>query len=414
MNISIHKFGGASVKNAQAVRNIADILQTQTDGNPCIIVVSAMGKTTNALEKVWAEENDDKARLELEKIAASHIAVANSLELGAEFSDEIWSLFTLQNHIEDSYARYDATVALGELASTRILAEFLKIKGYNACWWDVRKTIKTDLRHKSARVDESTMKSNGAELMDLLNSHQIVVTQGFIGEAPDGSTSTLGREGSDYSAALLACATDAVDVSIWKDVQGMHNADPRIFEDTVTVERLDYHEALELSYYGASVIHPRTVKPLQNRNIPLFVKSFIYPNGPSTCIGNYPELEINTPMYISRPNITCMSIGPSDHSFVGEDHLESVFGALADAGIHVRMMQNSAVQFDLVYDTDSVKQEKFLNSLGEGFITSHKNDLELLTVRHGSSELISKLSAGRRVIMEQVNTPTVRRLLDAN
>ena len=275
--------------------------------NPCIIVVSAMGKTTNALEKVWAEENDDKARLELEKIAASHISVANSLELGAEFSDEIWSLFTLQNHIEDSYARYDATVALGELASTRILAEFLKIKGYNACWWDVRKTIKTDLRHKSARVDESTMKSNGAELMDLLNSHQIVVTQGFIGEAPDGSTSTLGREGSDYSAALLACAADAVDVSIWKDVQGMHNADPRIFEDTVTVERLDYHEALELSYYGASVIHPRTVKPLQNRDIPLFVKSFIYPNGPSTCIGNYQNLRLIHPCYQS-PNITCCQL----------------------------------------------------------------------------------------------------------
>ena len=410
-NISIHKFGGASVKNAEAVRNIADILQTQTYGSPCIIVVSAMGKTTNKLEKVWAEENEDKARLELEKIAASHIAIATSLELGAEFSDEIWSLFTLQNHIEDSDARYDATVALGELASTRILSEFLKLNGYDACWWDVRNTIKTDSRHKCARADESSMIEYGAEMLALLDSNKIIVTQGFIGSGPNGMTTTLGREGSDYSAALLACAAGAVDVSIWKDVQGMHNADPRIFENTVTVEKLDYHDALELSYYGASVIHPRTVKPLQNRSIPLFVKSFINPDGPCTCIGDYPDLEITIPMYISRPNITCMSIGPSDHSFVGEDHLETVFRALSDAGIHVRMMQNSAVQFDLVYDTDPIKQKRFIENLGKGFVTSNNDGLELLTVRHGSSDLISQLTSGRRVIMEQVNAPTVRRLL---
>ena len=411
MNISIHKFGGASVKNADAVRNIADILQSSTSGNPCIIVVSAMGKTTNKLEEVWAEDNEDKARLELEKIAASHISVANSLELGAEFSDEIWGLFSLQNEIEDSYARYDATVALGELASTRILAEFLKLKGYDACWWDVRQTIKTDSRHKLARVDENAMAENGKEMMEKLNSHQIIVTQGFIGMSPDGATTTLGREGSDYSAALLACAASAIEVNIWKDVQGMHNADPRIFEDTITVEKLDYHEALELSYYGASVIHPRTVKPLQNRNIPLFVKSFINPDGPKTCIGDFPDLEIETPMFISRPNITCLSIGPSDHSFVGEDHLETVFGALANAGIHVRMMQNSAVQFDLVYDTDVKKEERFLEELGSGFLTKTELGLELLTIRHGSKELIEKLTAGREVVMEQSNAPTVRRLL---
>ena len=411
MNISIHKFGGASVKNADAVRNIADILQSLTSGNPCIIVVSAMGKTTNKLEKVWAEDNEDKARLELEKIAASHISVANSLELGAEFSDEIWGLFSLQNEIEDSYARYDATVALGELASTRILAEFLKLKGYDACWWDVRQTIKTDSRHKSARVDENAMAENGKEMMEKLNSHQIIVTQGFIGRSPDGATTTLGREGSDYSAALLACAASAIEVNIWKDVQGMHNADPRIFEDTITVEKLDYHEVLELSYYGASVIHPRTVKPLQNRNISLFVKSFRNPDGPKTCIGDFPDLEIETPMYISKPNITCLAIGPSDHSFVGEDHLETVFGALANAGIHVRMMQNSAVQFDLVYDTDAKKEERFLEELGSGFLTKTELGLELLTIRHGSKELIEKLTAGREVVMEQSNAPTVRRLL---
>ena len=411
MNISIHKFGGASVKNAEAVRNIVNILQSQTDGNPCIIVTSAMGKTTNKLEKVVYEENPDKAILELEKTAASHIAVANSLELGSEFSDEMWSLFTLQNHITNLDARYDATVALGELASTKILSEFLKLKGYDASWWDVRQTIKTDSRHKAARVDEEKMLSNGKSILEHLKKHKIIVTQGFIGEGEHGATTTLGREGSDYSAALLACASGAKEVIIWKDVQGMHNADPRIFNDTETIEKLDYHEALELSYYGASVIHPRTVKPLQNRGIPLYVKSFINPGGTSTCIGDFPDLEIKTSMYISRSDITLLSLGPSDHSFVGEDHLETVFRALSKFCIHVRMMQNSAVQFHLVFDTDEEKLNRLLKDLGSGFITSSQKGLELLTIRHGASDLIENLTAGRKVIMEQVNLPTVRRLL---
>ncbi len=410
MDISIHKFGGASVKNAEEVRNVANILKSSTFGNPCIVVVSAMGKTTNKLEKVWAEENDVKAGLELEKIAASHISVANSLELGTEFTEELWDLFELDTST-DLDAKYDATVALGELASTRILAEYLKVCGFNACWWDVRNTIKTDARHRVARVSENEMHANGTDMMSLFNNHSIVVTQGFIGSSPNGSTTTLGREGSDYSAALLACASDAREVNIWKDVQGMHNADPRIFEGTVTVEKLDYSEALELSYYGASVIHPRTVKPLQNRNIPLYVKSFVNPEGPFTCIGDFPELEVNTPMYISRSNTTCLSLGPSDHSFVGEDHLETVFGALSRCGIHVRMMQNSAVQFDLVFDTDEKKQSRLKDILGDDFLIKVETGLELLTVRHGNEALVEKLSGGKKVLMEQANAPTIRRLL---
>ena len=410
MDISIHKFGGASVKNAEAVRNVANILKSSTSGNPCIVVVSAMGKTTNKLEKVWAEENDVKAGLELEKIAASHISVANSLELGTEFTEELWDLFELDTST-DLDAKYDATVALGELASTRILAEYLKACGFNARWWDVRNTIKTDARHRVARVSENEMSENGTDMMSLFNDHSIVVTQGFIGSSPKGATTTLGREGSDYSAALLACASDAREVNIWKDVQGMHNADPRIFEGTVTVEKLDYSEALELSYYGASVIHPRTVKPLQNRNIPLYVKSFVNPEGPFTCIGDFPELEVNTPMYISRSNTTCLSLGPSDHSFVGEDHLETVFGALSRCGIHVRMMQNSAVQFDLVFDTDEKKQSRLKDILGDDFLIKVETGLELLTVRHGNEALVEKLSGGKKVLMEQANAPTIRRLL---
>ncbi len=410
MDISIHKFGGASVKNADAVRNVANILKSSTSDNQFIVVVSAMGKTTNKLENVWAEENDVKAGLELEKIAASHISVANSLDLGTEFAEELWDLFELDTS-SDLDAKYDATVALGELASTRILAEYLKSCEFNACWWDVRNTIKTDARHRMARVSENDMQENGKHMMSLFNNHSIVVTQGFIGSSPNGSTTTLGREGSDYSAALLACASGAKEVNIWKDVQGMHNADPRIFEDTVTIEKLDYSEALELSYYGASVIHPRTVKPLQNRNIPLYVKSFVNPKGPFTCIGDFPELEVNTPMYISRANTTCLSLGPSDNSFVGEDHLETVFGALSICCIHLRMMQNSAVQFDLVFDTNEKKQSRLKELLGDDFLIKVETGLELLTVRHGNEALVEKLSRGKKVLMEQANAPTIRRLL---
>ena len=410
MDISIHKFGGASVKNAEAVRNIENILKSSIYSNPCIIVVSAMGKTTNKLEKVWAEKNEVKAGLELEKIAASHISVSNSLDLGAEFAEELWDLFELDTS-SDLDAKYDATVALGELASTRILAEYLKKCGFNACWWDVRNTIKTDARHRVARASENDMQVNGIEMMSLFNYHSIIVTQGFIGSSPNGYTTTLGREGSDYSAALLACASGAKEVNIWKDVQGMHNADPRIFEDTVTIEKLDYSEALELSYYGASVIHPRTVKPLQNRNIPLYVKSFVNPKGPFTCIGDFPEMEVQIPMYISMSNTTCLSLGTSDYSFVGEDHLETVFRALSRCGIHLRMMQNSAVQVDLVFDTDEKKQSRLKHLLGDDFLIKVETGLDLLTVMHGNDALVEKLSGVKKVLMEQTNASTIRRLL---
>ena len=408
--ISIHKFGGASVKNAEAVRNIAVILKSHTPRSKTIVVVSAMGKTTNELEKVCAEINRESAVKKLQDVAESHIAVSKELGLATSFLQEIQSLFIFPTGLDDD-ARYDELVAIGELASTKIVAEYLRQGGYGAQWWDVRNTIITDSRHGSARVDEDKLCDYGVEMVRQLDHCDTLVTQGFIGRCPHGRTTTLGREGSDYSAALLATAAGAKEVIIWKDVQGMHNADPNLFEGTVTIEKLDYSEALELSYYGASVIHPRTVKPLQNRGIPLYVKSFLNPDGLSTCIGDFPSLEITTPMYISRPDITCLSLGPSDHSFVGEDHLQTVFGALAEACIHVRMMQNSAVRFEIAFDTDISKQKKFESELGSGFWSESRKDLELLTVRHGTEELIEKLSTGGEILMEQVNPSTTRRLL---
>jgi aspartate kinase len=321
----------------------------------------------------------------------------------------------IAHELEDKDARYDALVAAGEDASTRVLSGYLKSENFEAKWSDSREVILTDTKHRSARVDESKIYENGSELRTALSeiSNSIIVTQGFIGRCPSGRTTTLGREGSDYSAALLACAIGAKEVVIWKDVPGMLNADPSVFENTETIKELDYGEALELSYYGASVIHPRTIKPLQNGDIPLFVRSFVDSDAPQTKIASYPGKIPGIPMYISRPNVTLLSLGPSDNSFVGEDHLSTLFGRLNKSGIHVRMMENSAVQFDLVFEEDKERQNRFIKGLGDGFWTKTENGLELLTMRHGESELMDQLTAGKDIVMEQKNPSTHRRLLRA-
>jgi len=417
------------VVNSDAVRNVAKILTTYLD-SPAVVVVSAIGKTTNALEKVFSILNSKgiiEAQTELSIIISSHIQIAKELEIGLEIEETLRDVFNsaLDEALEyeDVDARYDALVAAGEFASTRILEGYLRKSSFDVEWWDVREVISTDDRHRCARVDEGCIFEKGEALRKSLSgstvassvsspSQRIIVTQGFIGRSSSGRTTTLGREGSDYSAALLARAIEGKEVVIWKDVPGMLNADPKIFSNTVTVTELDYEEALELSYYGASVIHPRTIKPLQNEGIPLYLRSFIDLDSPITRICFYPGQKPSVPMYISRHNVVRLSLGPSDRSFVGEDHLSTVFGALNSSGIHIRMMQNSAIHFDLVFDDDSEKLKRFLEALEKGFWTKVTKSLDLLTVRHGSEDLIAELTAGRQVLMEQKCSSTVRRLLD--
>ena len=414
-NLTVHKFGGASVKDADAVRNVESIL-SKCFISPAVVVVSAMGKTTNKLELVFSTlvaEGFDKALDQLNEVVSEHQQVISDLELDLDLSNLFHAALKKSHSLGDPDAAYDELVASGEDASTKILFAYLDVKRGDVEWRDVRGIVETDARHSSARVDESRLAEMGVPLRSGLSksSKTIIVTQGFIGRSRGGKTTTLGREGSDYSAALLACAIGAKEVVIWKDVPGMLNADPRIFEGTQTVEELDYSEALELSYYGASVIHPRTVKPLQNLDIPLTVRSFVDLTAKQTRIARFPGQIPSFPMYISRPNVTRLSIGPSDQSFVGEDHLSSVFGALDDAGIHVRMMQNSAVQFDIIFDTNEDRETKLIDQLGEAVWAKATRGLELLTVRHGSDELVEKLTAKRTVLMEQKSPSTVRRLL---
>lgn len=414
-NLTVHKFGGASVKDADAVRNVESILQ-KCLVSPAVVVVSAMGKTTNKLEQVFStlvSDGFDKSLEELNEIVVAHQKVIDALSIELDLRELFVTALKNSSQLDDINAAYDELVASGEDASTKILFAYLDANSWDVEWRDVRDIIETDERHNSARVDESRLDEMGLNLRGALSesSRRIIVTQGFIGKSPSGRTTTLGREGSDYSAALLAYAVGAEEVVIWKDVPGMLNADPQIFEGTQTVEELDYSEAIELSYYGASVIHPRTVKPLQNLGIPLIVRSFMDLNAKQTRIARFPGQIPSFPMYIYRPNVTRLSIGPSDQSFVGEDHLTSVFSALDDAGIHVRMMQNSAVKFDIIFDSNKDKEVKLIEKLGKEVWTKATRGLELLTVRYGSDELVEKLTAKREILMEQKSPSTVRRLL---
>ena len=416
-HLVVHKFGGASVKNAEAVRNVGALLTQNIQGS-AVVVVSAMGKTTNELEHVLGvliKEGVVSAQSQMNVITETHEDIARELGINVDLRVIFDSALKTANELEDADARYDALVAAGEDASTRVLTGYLKSKNFEAKWTDARDIILTDTKHRSARVNERKLYENGAGLRTSLSEmeNRIVVTQGFIGRCPNGRTTTLGREGSDYSAALLACAIGAKEVVIWKDVPGMLNADPRVFDHTETIKELDYGEALELSYYGASVIHPRTIKPLQNEGIPLFVKSFVDLNAPQTKIASYPGMLPGIPMYISRPNVSLLSLGPADNSFVGEDHLSTLFARLNKSGIHVRMMQNSAVQFDLVFEEDPERRHRFVEGLGDGFWTKTEKGLELLTMRHGNVQLMDQLTAGKEVVMEQKSPSTHRRLLRA-
>lgn len=413
----VHKFGGASVKNSEAVRNVGALLTQNIQGS-AVVVVSAMGKTTNELEDVHGvltKEGIVSAQSQMNAIIDAHEAIARELGINVDLRVIFESALKTANELEDIDARYDALVAAGEDASTRVLSGYLKMKNFDAKWSDARDIILTDSKHRSARVDERNIYESGTGLRKALSEmeNRIIVTQGFIGRCPSGKTTTLGREGSDYSAALLACAIGAKEVVIWKDVPGMLNADPRVFDHTETIKELDYGEALELSYYGASVIHPRTIKPLQNQGIPLFVKSFVDLNAPQTRIASYPGKVPGVPMYISCPNVTLLSLGPADNSFVGEDHLSTLFARLNKSGIHVRMMENSAVQFDLVFEEDPERRHRFVEGLGDGFWTKTEKGLELLTMRHGHTELMDRLTAGKEIVMEQRNPSTHRRLLRA-
>lgn len=413
--MQVFKFGGASVKDADAVRNVVSILKKYAS-SPTLVVISAMGKSTNKLEELvkayyYKEGDAEKIIAELKDF---HYGILNKLYDKPETSvtNEIENVFTelnwaIEEEISGSYNyHYDQIVSQGEVLATKIVAAFLNHEKVNAIWTDARGFIQTDNSYREGKVDyalsEALVKK---ELLPLFSKTNIIITQGFIGGTSENFTTTLGREGSDYTAALLAYFSDAEKVTIWKDVPGVLNADPKFFKNTKKLDELTYHDAIELTYFGASVIHPKTIKPLQNKNIPLYVKSFLKPEDPGTVIRES-DKRIEVTSYIFKTDQILLSIQPKDFSFIAEDNLAFIFSLFSKYNVHANMIQNSAISFSVCTDYDVHKIEPLIQELQEQFKVLYNKDVQLMTIRNYDDDIIAKLSAGKTILIEQKSRNT--------
>lgn len=408
--MQVFKFGGASVKDAEAVRNVLSILQTQAK-EPTIVVISAMGKITNKLEELvnayFFKEGDTTALYE--EVKSFHFTLADKLfpkgentlfsELNNVFVEIQWALEEEPAYSYDHH--YDQIVSQGEILSTKLVSAYLESNGLHNQWLDVRGCIQTDNTYREGKVDyvlsEALVKR---ELVPALQKHQIVLTQGFIGGTSENFTTTLGREGSDYTAALLAYFTNARQVVIWKDVAGVLNADPKYFKNTKKIDELSYHDAIELTYFGASVIHPKTIKPLQNKTIPLIVKSFLDPSANGTII-HEGDQRLQVASYIFKTDQILLSIQAKDFSFIAEDNLSEIFNLFSKHGVRVNMMQNSAISFSVCADHDPHKIQALLSDLQEHFRVLYNSDVQLMTVRNYNQDVLNQLTQNKVILIEQ-------------
>lgn len=420
--MKVFKFGGASVNSADAVRNMAHIVQSHLESEPLVVVVSAMGKTTNLLEKLVPTNSESsipnsELRQQLEDY---HLDIVKSLiPNDKEIVNKVLDLLRQLDHTITSLSHsnynycYDQIVSFGELISTTIIAHYLNHLGINTLWQDAREIIKTDDHYREGRVDwEATQQKIKNLQLKIKNSYRVILTQGFIGGTDDGTT-TLGREGSDYSAAILAYCLGAESVTIWKDVPGFLNADPKFFKDTVKISQIPYNEAIELAYYGASVIHPKTVKPIQNKGIPLYIRSFVTPESEGSSIGDYPTIIPETPLYIFRNNQILLSILPRDYSFIAEDNLQVIFGILSKIGIRVNLMQNSALSFSICIDNNPQLVKPLIDELKNMFRVRYNENLQLITIRYYTQEVIDRIVAGRPILLEQRSRTTEQLIVPA-
>lgn len=431
MNVEVFKFGGASVNSAEGVRNVARIL-TRFKGRSMMLVISAMGKTTNALERIlhhYMERDAVTMVEEYHQLRDFHLDIARDLE--ASFNPhtermEDDSIPPLLSELEERFEElrillrqepvvgydeyYDRIVSFGELFSTTILQHFLIDAGFPVKLLDARKLIRTDSSFREARVDwRKTQLAIQKQLFTLFQDHKgsIGLTQGFIGSDLQGRTTTLGREGSDFTAAILGYCMRVKEVTIWKDVPGILNADPKWFEHPVKLETLSFHEAVELAYFGATVIHPKTIKPLENANITLLVKSFFHPEEEGTKVQSLHEWKIDTPIFIRKQNQVLISIMPRDFSFIMEENLSHIFILLAKFHVKANVMQNSAISFSVCSDDDPVKIKPLIRELQKSFEIRYNNGLELYTIRHYNDKAIRRIITGRNVILEQKSRNTV-------
>lgn len=416
--MKVFKFGGASVKNADGVRNVLNILNL-FEGDDLVVVVSAIGKTTNLLEKILQSYRQQDAELPalLKQLYDSHTVIARDLlEDPAPIFAAIQPLFDALNKALDMAPSshydydYDRIVSFGELLSTRLVSTYLAIAGTQNRWLDARKMLKTDANFREGNVNfENSVPliQNEVKNVFAIPGVKIVVTQGFIAGTDAGDTTTLGREGSDYSAAIFAYALDAESVTIWKDVPGVLNADPKFFADVVKLDEISYEEAIELSYYGATIIHPKTLKPLQNKNIPLQVKSFLNPTAEGTLIAALtPKNQI--PSYIFKQNQILITLFPKDFSFIATDNLSEIFSILSSNKLKINVMQSTALSFSVCIDYHEEHLQSALEKLSKHYKVKYNDDIELITIRHYSQDVIDKVVQNRKIYLEQKSRTTLQ------
>lgn len=414
MRYKVFKFGGASVKDAPAIENLHNILRRYPDDH-IIVVISAMGKTTNFLEKVLHAyyHNPDQVEALVSELELQHKDVALRLvpDPGSIF-DRISELFgQLRAKLDVEHSNnydfdYDQLVSFGEMLSTSLISMYLNLAGLTNTWLDARRLVRTDDTYREGRVDWDT---TIAQIRDavLAKPDRVFVTQGFIGGTAEHLTTTLGREGSDYSAAIMAYALDAESVTIWKDVPGLLNADPKRFPDAVKLDKIPYEEAVELSYYGASIIHPKTLKPLQNKQIPLYVKSFFEPDNEGSVIMTCTS-KSNVPSIIVKDRQTLLTVFPRDFSFIAVDNLSELFAVFAKYRIRINMMQNSALSFSVCTDAEPQRVQQCVEALQEKYKVKYNENVQLITIRHYNKPTIEKVLSGRTAILRQTSRATIQ------
>lgn len=414
----VFKFGGASVRDAESVQNVHNIISKYTD-KPLVVVVSAMGKTTNKFENlVNAHFRKQPTEAILEDLRECHGAIVRELfvddaqpvleDIDNTLVEVEWALDDPEGL--DFHFQYDQIVSIGEMLSTKIISAYLKHQGLANEWVDARDLIRTDNNYQDAKIEwDITRQMTNKRISDALKKADVVVTQGFIGGTSENFTTTLGREGSDFTAAILAYCLGAENVTIWKDVPGVLNADPKFYDNTVLIPEMSYFDAMELAYFGTSVIHPKTIKPLQNSNIPLYVRSFVDHDSPGTVVSNRDDLKI-VPSFIVKPDQVLVSITPKDYSFVTETHFTNIYTVLSVIRMKANCAQNSAVNFSFSTNNDPEKLKELESRLSDEYYLSFVQNAELVTIRYYDDETITRMTKGKELLLDH-RTPTSAQLV---
>lgn len=417
--MKVYKFGGASLKNAKGIQNIFSIIKEDRK-QPLVIIVSAMGNTTNRLEKIVAHYYRHQWEIAAQlfySLQKENTLIAKELmkedaepllgKLKKIYSEMEWQLGEKAYQSFDYY--YDQFISRGELISSLIIDAYLRQNKIDSHWLDVRTILRTDHSFREAKIDwEHSQNQVNTKVKPLIKKETVLLTQGFIAGTEEGATTTLGREGSDYTAALFANMLEAQSLTIWKDVEGLKNADPRLFNDTKDISQINFNEVIEMAYYGANVIHPKTIKPLQNKDIPLYVKSFLNTKHPGTAIRKEEGIQKLPPIIVLKRKQVLIKITTKDFSFISEENLSMLYNILSGINIKINLMQTGAINCSFCINQRADKIEELIKALHPHFKITYNEGLEILTVRHYKEGMVKKFTNGRLVLLEQRSPKTVQ------